>query len=130
MGLTVSERRLTLSWLGLLVISLLIWAAIETLVASLAAQGPRYTYEQVTVSTTAIGVSATTLSGMGVCRLALDATNGARYRADGTAPTSTVGVPLLGSGTLEGLEVRELAAMRFIRSGGSDAILNVACRTY
>lgn len=81
-------------------------------------------FQQLTVSTTAV-----TLTVPANCTGALirAESNPVRFRADGTAPTSSVGLPisntdtiplmLYGNGTLKNFQV--------IRSGGADATLDV-----
>jgi hypothetical protein len=48
---------------------------------------------------------------------------GVRYRDDGTAPTASVGMPLSAGAVLE--YDGSLSAVQFIRSGGTDAVLNI-----
>lgn len=91
-----------------------------------ARQNRQYTYEQITVSTTALGLTASTIAGMQGCVLRAESA-GVRYRKDGTAPTDAVGMPLATSDVLEIDHVVDLQRIRFIRSSGSDATLNVEC---
>ena len=48
-------------------------------------------FETITVSTTAIGFTAATMTAAAVMAIATVETNTVRYRADGTAPTASVG---------------------------------------
>ena len=89
------------------------------------AQTRRYTYEQITVSSSAVAVSATTVAGMGQCQLRLE-TNPIRYRMDATAPTASVGMPMTAGDVMDIGRAEDVAAMRFIAQS-SDATLNVLC---
>lgn len=80
-------------------------------------------YEQLTVSTVALPLAA--LPALG-CDYALIRCSGAgiRYRDDGTSPTAAVGQWLNAGETLtyEG----DPAKLKFIRSGATDATLDVS----
>lgn len=95
------------------------------------AQPGSVTFESITFSTTSIGFTATTIRPTGkppmthcVGKLETDAI---RIRWDGTAPTSTVGVPVATGEavTIDGLA--NLAAFRGIRSGSSDGVIQFQC---
>jgi hypothetical protein len=82
-------------------------------------------FESVTVSTTAIGITATLTDNQE--NFALITCEGAtvRFRLDGTAPTASVGHELL-PGDVLGLNGSELTAFLAIRRDGSDATLRVS----
>ncbi len=84
------------------------------------------TYEQITVSTSAVPIGAATLQGMAGCQIRVE-TAGVRYRQDTTAPTSSVGMPLNVGDVLLIDHAIDAANSRFIRSGSSNATLNVLC---
>lgn len=79
-------------------------------------------FQQLAVSTSAVAL--TVPSGATRALITLEPTNGVRWRDDGTNPTASVGMPLVGGATWECEAV--LDAVRFIRSGAADATLNVA----
>ena len=82
-------------------------------------------HQTITVSNTAVGF---TLSGANIERASCSvASNGIRWRADGTDPTSSVGEPAgpddyTKSFYIDGSDINDFKA---IRSSGSDAELNV-----
>jgi len=77
-------------------------------------------FQQITVSTTAIGITAP----KGQRALISTETSNVRWRDDGTDPTASVGF-LLETGTVLGFD-GNLAAIKFIKVSGSDATVNVA----
>lgn len=86
--------------------------------------------EMITVSTTAIGISAGVLTVGGVaadkCFITTEA-QPLRWTTSGTTPTSSVG-HLAAAGTTITLMGRpDLAAFRMIRQGASDASVAVTC---
>lgn len=87
-----------------------------------------YAFEQITVSTTAIGFTVATMvqgsSTPVMAVVSLDATNGIRSREDGTNPTATVGMVGAG-GTTFAVCQGALGRWKAIRSGAADAIANV-----
>ncbi len=94
--------------------------------------GQAFGYESITVSTVAIGLTSTKIvPTSGPARpafeayLTLEATNGIRYRLDGTDPTSSEGHPIAGSGTVTITGTKNLQNLRMIRSGGADATVKV-----
>jgi hypothetical protein len=96
------------------------------------ASGARLTpfaFEEITVSTAAIGFTAATFKPSGQTPAAYAyvtvETNGIRWRTDGSDPTSSVGHALAAGGTLELAGKTELTNFRAIRSGGADAALKV-----
>ena len=82
-------------------------------------------HQTITVSNTAVGF---TVVGLNVQRASCSvASNGIRWRADGTDPTSSVGEPAgpddyTKSFYIDGSDINDFKA---IRSSGSDAELNV-----
>lgn len=85
-------------------------------------------HEQLTVSTTAVGLSVPNNTTRALIQCG--ATNGVRWRADGTAPTASIGIALAADGVLDltdplGEFVEFLDAIQFIRSGGADATLDI-----
>lgn len=86
-------------------------------------------HAQITVSTTGSTLD-TFIGGAGVPRgascvvISTPATNQVRFRDDGTAPTSAIGILLPASSIYE--YKGNLEAIRFIRSGGADAVLDLA----
>lgn len=95
-------------------------------VAARPAAAQRTTYEQLTVSTSAVNIAAATLVGRATCTAVLE-TAAIRYRTDGTNPTASVGLPLLVGSVLHFSSIEEARSARFIRSGGTDGVLNVEC---
>lgn len=89
-------------------------------------------FEQITVSSTAIGFTSTklqptsgTYSGQSAHKIACVPEDGeVRYRNDGTSPTATVGMVLPLGETLELSGYETLSGTKFIRTAG-DVILNV-----
>ena len=78
-------------------------------------------YQQLTVSSTAVGLTVPTGSSVAVI---IVESNPVRYRDDGTNPTAAVGTPVLQDQSVE-VTGDALAAIRFIRSGASDGTLNI-----
>lgn len=80
-------------------------------------------YRQVTVSNAAPGVGLGAIPA-GTTYADIIPDGGVRYRSDGTAPTATVGMPLVANQpvTITGDQMSEVL---FIRSGGSDTTINV-----
>jgi hypothetical protein len=81
-------------------------------------------YEQLTVSSTAVPITAATLSGMGGAQGVLQGAE-VRYRCDGTAPTTTVGTPLQVGSTINFTNLIDARACLFIRTTGTDGVLNI-----
>lgn len=93
-------------------------------------------FEQLTVTTAVKTLTAAKYSGLMAsergrgrnamrARITADATNGFRYTVDGTAPSLTLGHPVLGGAEiiLEGYDA--IKAFKAFRSGGADAVINV-----
>lgn len=103
----------------------LLIAALVVLAAPVVAQRVT-TYEQLTVANSSIGITASTLSGMGTCLLRLE-TAQIRWRADGTAPTTTVGTLMEIGDVMPISNISDARAIRFIRTGGTSGVLNINC---
>lgn len=78
-------------------------------------------YQQLTVSTTA--VSLTVPDGADYAQIQCATTN-VRWRDDGTAPTSSLGLQLLAGAEL--LYDANPKKIQFIRSGAADATLDIS----
>lgn len=79
-------------------------------------------YEQVTVSTTAVGLTVPA----GTIRAVLVVEDQPlRFRLDGTNPTSTVGMLAKADKEIEIFSKEVLEAFKAIRDGGTDAVLSV-----
>lgn len=79
-------------------------------------------YQQLTVSTSSTAL--TVPAGSRVCYIVAAATNGVNWRDDGTAPTAGVGMPFAGGAS--SWFYGDPTKLRFIRSGGADAVLNIS----
>lgn len=89
-------------------------------------------HEALTVSTTSVPITATvyqpTAGGNDATRCIVVAETAAiRYRTDGTAPTSSVGLPLAADARIPLYGDQAIANFRAIRSGGTDATLQISC---
>jgi hypothetical protein len=84
---------------------------------------PVDSHEQVTVSTTAVGVTSGSVKKGGCLVRASGGT--VRWRADGTDPTTGVGYPLKDGESLRLTQSSTCRAIRFIRTGQSDITLDV-----
>jgi len=82
-------------------------------------------FEQVTVANSSIGFSGAQLAKSPDFAEATLETAQIRFRADGTAPSSTVGTPVDIGTTVKVTGGRDLAQIRFIRTGGTSGVLNV-----
>lgn len=80
-------------------------------------------YQQITVSTTAVGL--TVPDGATRAVLGIEA-QPLRYRTDGTNPTASVGMLQAASTFVELSGADTLANFKAIRSGGTDSVLNVS----
>lgn len=80
-------------------------------------------YQQLTVSTTSVGLTVPATVAEANFALIRCSTNDVRWRDDGTDPTATVGVPLKANETLE--YDGRLRVIEFIRSGAADATLDI-----
>lgn len=92
---------------------------------------PSVTFEQLTVGATAVGLAPTTLRPTGrpaaVACQAVNSTAALNYRYDGTDPTATVGTTLSSTGILDITDILDAQRIKFIRTTGTSAILNVHC---
>ena len=99
--------------------------------ASLLAQQGLSTYEQILVGASSVGIATATTnptgrSQMNTCTVRVE-TASVRFRDDGTAPTSDSGFPLDDNDVLS-IPTNVIArAIRFIRSSGTSAYVNVRC---
>lgn len=87
-------------------------------------------HQQLTVSTSALSLTLPTGKIPTHALIQCGATNGVRWRADGTDPTASVGIALAADGVLDltdpGASYSSLIrALRFIRSGDADATLDI-----
>lgn len=96
-----------------------------------AAQESIGTFEQITVSSTAVGLATATTNPTGrtqmnTCYARVESAS-LRYRDDGTDPTASVGFPQDDNDefTITGNPV--MRRIRFIRTSSTDATLNVRC---
>jgi hypothetical protein len=81
-------------------------------------------YAQLTVSTTALALPSIP-KGAQYAIVYINA-QPVRYRDDGTAPTASVGMPAVSGTTIELVSAESIRNFRAIRSGGTDAELNVS----
>ena len=81
-------------------------------------------YESITVSTAAIGPTAATVTARVRSALFFVADNAVRHRADGTAPTASVGLPIEAGGYIIISGEGSIRNAQFIRRDGSDATLH------
>lgn len=82
-------------------------------------------FQQVAVSTSVLTVANLTVPAKATgVELQAD-TAGVRYTMDGTAPSTTSGMILLSTEPPRFFEIVDLNRIKFIRSGGADAKLNV-----
>ena len=83
-------------------------------------------HEAVTVSSTAIGITATVSDGILPAAALITVENAAiRYTVDGTTPTATTGHTALPGAVFELVDRGEVANFLAIRRDGSDATLKV-----
>ena len=88
--------------------------------------GPSYaTFESVTVSTTAVTLTAATYTDCDNALITVE-TDQVRFRLDAVAPTSAIGHILDAGDTLLLSSEDQIVGARFIRSGGADATLRVS----
>lgn len=143
-------RRVRLAHLGVMAVGVLgVWLFVYQLstgrlspVATLDAQagvssavsapvGDAYAYEAITVSTTAVGFTATTITPTSASLRPATAaiitleTADIRYRYDGTNPTATEGHAAASGSTIVVRGANNVLRFRMIRSGASDATARV-----
>lgn len=83
-------------------------------------------YEQVAVSDTVLDVDDLTIPAKTQWAALQADTAGVRYTLDGTtAPTTSSGMVLLTTSDPIDIPIDDLRKIKFIRSGGSDAKLNI-----
>ena len=111
-------------------IGLLVLASVA--VAASASAQRQTTFEALTVSTSAVGITNSTLRppGQGLqhnfCTAYVDGAN-VRFRFDGTAPTTTVGAIAKSGDTISIDNIEQASAIRFIRDDSADATLEIHC---
>lgn len=94
------------------------------LAASFRAERKPEGYGQVTVSTTALALpSIPTKASYAIVNIS---DQPVRYRDDGTDPTASVGMPVVADETIVLVSPQQIRNFRVIRSGGTDAELNVS----
>lgn len=97
--------------------------------ALVVAQSPS-TFEAISVTNTAVALSAATLSSNGTqmnyCTGRVQ-TAQIRYRDDGTAPTSSVGTVLEVGDVWQAWSNQTASATRFIRTGSTSGVIAVSC---
>lgn len=96
-----------------------------TLLAQSGSAQSRASYEAITVSTSAVAITAAIYNTMRSCSARVE-TDTVRVRLDGTAPTSSVGIPMSVGDVIE-IDIYHAERARFIRSGSSDATVHVWC---
>lgn len=79
-------------------------------------------FQQLTVSTAAVALTVPAGAKVALWRIE-NASNGARWRDDGTDPTAAIG--FLVDSTATFLYTGKLSKVKFIRTGASDAVLDV-----
>lgn len=79
-------------------------------------------YEQVTVSSTAVGLTPPAGASRAVCVVEAQPL---RYREDGTDPTATVGFLAVATTVFELPSKTAIDNFKAIRDGGTDAVLSV-----
>lgn len=132
-----TERAVTVAVVGLL-LAVMLWPSTPAAQQELVSARDPFAFETITVSTTAIGLTAATISPTNApgakqayCTVeAAAATTAVRWRSDGTVPTAAIGhwrqagVPGTsdpGEITLEGTNA--LLRFRAIRQGAADVTL-------
>lgn len=87
---------------------------------------PRYGFELLTISTAAVPITPAVLSGMQGCTVTLEGDD-IRYRYDGTAPTTTVGVLATNGSTLVLPTIQAARNLLMIRDNATDVSGWVQC---
>ncbi len=87
-------------------------------------QRPAMTYEQLTISSAAVMLDQSKMTGMAGGQGTLQGAE-ARMRCDGTAPTTSVGVPVQVGSVINFTNLIDARLCQFLRTTGTDAILNV-----
>jgi hypothetical protein len=81
-------------------------------------------YQQLTVSSTAVSPTLPTGAQVQLMVIVGETAN-VRWRDDGTSPTASVGMPLLADQPALAFN-GDIARVKFIRQGATDATLNIA----
>jgi hypothetical protein len=115
--------------LGFLVLSFLPCQAHAVCNGLISQEVQPFAFENLTVSTTALGFTATVYAPAGVfpARMAIVTveTNPIRFRADGLAPSSSVGHLISATQQLEVCGNAAIQAFRMIRQASSDATVMI-----
>jgi hypothetical protein len=85
-------------------------------------------YQQISAATLATATALTIPAGASVALVSVD-TAAVRWRDDGTAPTTSIGMQLIGTATLSptlAFAGASMAAVKFILVGAGSPILNVS----
>lgn len=82
-------------------------------------------FEKITVGSTAVGLTAATYAGATVAEVTFE-TAAVRVRRDGTAPTAETGTPFFDKDVLLLTSSDQIAKFKAIRSGATDATIQVA----
>lgn len=83
-------------------------------------------FEQITVGVApAVGLTASKITTTTTMALVAVSTDSIRVRLDGTDPTATVGIPYASGDKFEIWMHPDLTRAKFIRSGTSDAVLDI-----
>lgn len=94
------------------------------LAASFRAERKPEGYGQATVSTTAVALPA--VPSKASYAIVNISDQPVRYRDDGVAPTASVGMPVVSGEEIALVSPQQIRDFRVIRSGGTDAELNVS----
>ena len=86
----------------------------------------RLSYEQLTIAGTAVSITPATYANKRGCYIRI-ATAEVRYRPDGTAPTSTVGVPLQVGDVLPLPNIADIPFYSFIRTTSTSGVGEIVC---
>ena len=89
-----------------------------------ATQRPAMTYEQLTISSAAVMLDQSKMTGMAGGQGVLQGAE-VRMRCDGTAPSTTVGVPIQVGSTINFTNLIDARLCQFLRTTGTDGLLNV-----
>lgn len=98
---------------------------------SISATPPQLTplgYQQLTVSNTAVGLTVPVGAEVALIQNETNGTNKVRWRDDGVAPTSAIGMELVPGVQFE--YNGDLDAIKFIKQTGVDAKLNISYYSY
>jgi len=96
------------------------------------AQSRKFTFEQLTVAGSAVGITSTVLATpaggqpLALCVARLE-TAQIRFRVDGTDPSATVGTVLDPGDVLTIPRIEDASVVRFIRTGSTSGVLDIHC---